>query len=159
MRKEEGPMPKFARLMPAFALAVSFVVPAAAENPAAGKRPAPVQLEVPVLRIGDPNQAQEDEGFTQEQIDALNEVLRRAKKMHVTPVDQQKAFYDALKGILGGLDPHSTFMTPDEFKQLQTQTAGGNFGGIGLELEGKKPLGRHMKVIVPIPGGPAFRAR
>ena len=62
--------------------------------------------------------------------------------------------YGAIQGVVGTLDPHSSFMTPDEFRELQIETKG-KFSGIGIEITMKD---RILTVVSPIEGTPAYQA-
>src|SRR4030042_6760835 len=62
--------------------------------------------------------------------------------------------YGSIQGVVSTLDPHSSFMNPDEFKELQIETKG-KFSGIGIEITLKD---RVLTVVSPIEGTPAYRA-
>jgi carboxyl-terminal processing protease len=62
--------------------------------------------------------------------------------------------YAALKGMVGSLDPHSVFMDPEEYRELQSDTEG-TFGGLGLEVTMKD---NYVTVVTPMDGSPGFRA-
>ncbi|BEV73565.1 MULTISPECIES: S41 family peptidase [unclassified Paludibacterium] len=82
------------------------------------------------------------------------EVFGRVKQDYVEPVDDKKLINDAIKGMLTGLDPHSDYMTPDEFKDLREKTQG-EFGGLGIEIGAEDGL---VKVVSPIEDTPAQKA-
>lgn len=82
------------------------------------------------------------------------EVFGRIKQEYVEPVTDKKLINDAIKGMLSGLDPHSDYMSPDEFKDLREGTQG-EFGGLGIEIGSEDGL---IKVISPIEDTPAQRA-
>jgi carboxyl-terminal processing protease len=81
-------------------------------------------------------------------------VLSYVQDNYVDEVDPNQLIYGAIKGMVGTLDPHSEFMTPAEYKQLEDDTSG-TFGGIGLEVEERN---RMLTVVSPIDGTPAARA-
>ncbi|MCP4599482.1 MAG: S41 family peptidase [Proteobacteria bacterium] len=81
-------------------------------------------------------------------------VLSHLERLYVEPVDEDKVIYGAIKGMIHTLDPHSTFLLPDEFEMLEADTKG-RFGGVGVEVGIK---GSVLTVIVPISGSPAERA-
>jgi carboxyl-terminal processing protease len=88
---------------------------------------------------------------TYEKLDVFAQVLQYLQNGYVEKVDGQRLVYGAIRGMLRSLDPHTSFMTPEEFKALQEDTSG-NFGGVGVELEMKD--GR-LTVVAPLDGSPA----
>jgi carboxyl-terminal processing protease len=82
------------------------------------------------------------------------EVFGRIKQDYVEPVDDKKLINDAIKGMLTGLDPHSDYMDPEEYKDLREQTQG-EFGGLGLEVGAEDGL---VKVVAPYEDTPAQKA-
>jgi carboxyl-terminal processing protease len=82
------------------------------------------------------------------------EVFGRIKQDYVEPVDDKKLINDAIKGMLTGLDPHSDYMTADEFKDLREKTQG-EFGGLGIEIGAEDGL---IKVVAPYEDTPAQKA-
>jgi len=82
------------------------------------------------------------------------EVFGKIKADYVEDVDDKKLLTEALNGMLGGLDPHSTFLDLDHFKEMQQGTAG-EFGGLGIEVGMEDGF---VKVISPIEDTPAFKA-
>ena len=73
--------------------------------------------------------------------------------LYVDSVDETKLVEDAIRGMLQELDPHSTYMTPEEVKELN-ETMQGNFEGIGIQFEMYKDT---LYVIQTVPGGPSER--
>ncbi len=88
---------------------------------------------------------------TYEKLDVFAQVLQYVQNGYVEKVDGKRLVYGAIRGMLRSLDPHTSFMTPEEFKSLQEDTSG-NFGGVGVELEMKD--GR-LTVVAPLDGSPA----
>jgi carboxyl-terminal processing protease len=84
----------------------------------------------------------------------LGRVLVAIENHYVDPVERKKVVDGAIKGMVEALDPHSSYMPPDEWKQFQSDTEG-RFGGVGLEVDGR---GERLVVIAPIEGSPAARA-
>lgn len=82
------------------------------------------------------------------------EVLDRIKTAYVEPIDDKTLLENAIKGMLSNLDPHSAYLEPEEFEELQESTSG-EFGGLGIEV-GQDEGG--LKVIAPIDDTPAARA-
>lgn len=82
------------------------------------------------------------------------EVFGKVKSDYVEPVEDKKLINEALSGMLQGLDPHSTFMDADAYKDLQAGTQG-EFGGLGIEVAMEDGL---VKVVTPIEDSPAYKA-
>ena len=89
-----------------------------------------------------------------EELRAFSEVFGRIKSDYVDPVSDKKLITDAIAGMLNGLDPHSTYMDADAFKELQVGTHG-EFGGLGIEVGMEDGV---VKVISPIEDTPAYHA-
>lgn len=87
-------------------------------------------------------------------VDQLGRVLVQVENHYVDPVERNKLLEGAIKGMVENLDPHSSYLPPDEWKQFQSDTEG-KFGGVGLEVDGR---GDKLIVIAPIEGSPAQRA-
>lgn len=83
-----------------------------------------------------------------------SDVVDIVKKNYVDTVKDQDLIYASIKGMLESLDPHSSFLTPDMYKDMQTETKG-EFGGIGIEITIKDGL---PTVITAIEDTPAFKA-
>ncbi|MEY3883507.1 MAG: hypothetical protein RLZZ379_785 [Pseudomonadota bacterium] len=82
------------------------------------------------------------------------EVFGKIKSDYVEPVADKKLISEAISGMLTGLDPHSTYMDVDAFKDMQAATQG-EFGGLGIEVGMEDGL---VKVISPIEDSPAYKA-
>ena len=89
-----------------------------------------------------------------EKIDLFGEVLENIKKEYVDEVDNADVMDSAINGVLQSLDPYSAYMSPELFKEMQTDTRG-EFGGLGIEIGMEAGV---VKVISPIDGTPAERA-
>ena len=89
-----------------------------------------------------------------EKIDLFGEVLENIKKEYVDDVDAAEVMDSAINGVLQSLDPYSAYMSPELFKEMQTDTKG-EFGGLGIEIGMEAGL---VKVISPIEGTPAEKA-
>ncbi len=76
------------------------------------------------------------------------------EKNYVEKVDPQKLIYGAIRGMLSSLDPHSSFMTPDQYKEMKVETKG-SFGGIGIEITVKNGI---LTIVSPIEGTPGYKA-
>lgn len=94
------------------------------------------------------------ENDSYEDLKIFTEVLTSVQKNYVEPVKAKDLIYGAIKGMVTTLDPHSSFMPPEAFKEMQVSTKG-EFGGIGIQLGLKE---NNLVVIAPIEGTPADRA-
>jgi len=93
-------------------------------------------------------------GNDYESMELFTDVLAIVKKSYVEEVDTKKLIYGAINGMLSSLDPHSSFMPPDMYKEMKIDTKG-SFGGLGIEITIKDGI---LTVISPIEDTPAFRA-
>ena len=89
-----------------------------------------------------------------EKIDLFGEVLENINKEYVDDVDQAEMMDSAINGVLQSLDPYSAYMSPQLFKEMQTDTRG-EFGGLGIEIGMEAGV---VKVISPIDDTPAQKA-
>ncbi len=89
-----------------------------------------------------------------EDLQAFTEVFSRVTSDYVEEVDEKKLIEDAIRGMLNGLDPHSSFLNTTEFSDLKIGTTG-QFGGLGIEVGMENGF---VKVISPIDDTPAARA-
>ena len=89
-----------------------------------------------------------------EKIDLFGEVLENVKKDYVDDINQSELMESAINGVLQSLDPYSAYMSPELFKEMQTDTKG-EFGGLGIEIGMEAGV---VKVISPIDDTPAAKA-
>jgi carboxyl-terminal processing protease len=94
----------------------------------------------------------EGEGY--EDLKVFTEALTMVKKNYVEEVKTRDLVYGAIKGMLSSLDPHSSFLNPEAYKEMQAETKG-EFGGIGIQIGVKEGM---LTVIAPIEDTPAYRA-
>jgi carboxyl-terminal processing protease len=87
-------------------------------------------------------------------LEVFGDVLTEVNQQYVTPVDDKKLIQSAMEGMLTSLDPHSDYLPPDAYGDLQDQTRG-EYGGLGLEIQSEDGA---VKVISPIDGTPAAKA-
>ena len=87
-------------------------------------------------------------------VEQLGRVLVDVENEYVDPVDRARLVDGAIKGMVAELDPHSSYMAPDEFRAFESDTEG-EFGGIGIEVESRN---EQLVVLAPIEGSPADRA-
>ena len=87
-------------------------------------------------------------------IEQFVDIFKRIKEQYVDEVDDDELFKNAIQGMVNGLDPHSDFLSEDDFNELKIGTTG-RFGGLGIEITQED---RYIKVISPIDDTPAMRA-
>ena len=87
-------------------------------------------------------------------IDLFSEVIEKVTKDYVDEVDQSEMMDSAINGLLQSLDPYSAYMSPESFKNMQTDSKG-EFGGLGIEISMEAGV---VKVIAPIADTPADKA-
>ncbi|MGC8706067.1 MAG: S41 family peptidase, partial [Desulfurella sp.] len=78
--------------------------------------------------------ANQNSNLPQKQIKIFSEVLNIVQSDYVEKIPTSKLIIDAIKGMVSSLDPHSEFLTPQEYKNMQT-TMKGHFGGIGIVID------------------------
>ena len=91
---------------------------------------------------------------TYDNLKLFSEVLSMVQKNYVEEISSKDLIYGAIKGMLSNLDPHSAFMTPEMYKEMQVDTKG-EFGGLGIQIGVKD---KTLTVISPIEDTPAYRA-
>ncbi|MBF0181659.1 MAG: PDZ domain-containing protein [Magnetococcales bacterium] len=91
---------------------------------------------------------------TYEKLRVFSEVYSLIKQNYVEEVDEKSILYGAIQGMLKTLDPHSSFLTPENFKEMRVDTHG-EFGGLGIEISRDE---RGVRVVSPIEDTPAYRA-
>lgn len=89
-----------------------------------------------------------------EELRTFVEVMERIKSAYVEPIDDKTLLENAIKGMLNNLDPHSSYLDPKAFQELQESTSG-EFGGLGIEVGMEDDV---LKVVSPIDDTPAFQA-
>ncbi|WP_293268057.1 S41 family peptidase [Neptunomonas sp.] len=89
-----------------------------------------------------------------EELRRFSEVFDRIKNSYVEPVDDAKVLEDAIRGMISGLDPHSSYLEPEAFDELREHTSG-EFGGVGIEISLEDGF---IRVIAPIDDTPAVSA-
>ncbi len=89
-----------------------------------------------------------------ENLEVFTNILAIVQKNYVEPVTTKQLIEGAINGMLTSLDPHSAYLTPDLYRELQVDTQG-SFGGLGIEITVKNGI---LTVVSPIEDTPAFRA-
>ncbi len=107
-------------------------------------------------QVAGPLIAQEAQKTTNiyEQLDLFGDIFERIRVQYVEPVDEKKLIESAINGMLTSLDPHSSYVPPKDFDDMQVQTRG-EFGGLGIEVTMEDGF---VKVVSPIDGTPAANA-
>ena len=95
-----------------------------------------------------------DRGATYEQLKLFTDVLAIIQNQYVDETEPREVIYGAVRGMLRSLDPHSSFMDPESYREMQVETSG-SFGGLGIEITMRDDL---LTVVAPIEGTPAWRA-
>lgn len=91
---------------------------------------------------------------TFEQLDLFADVMARVRSDYVVEVEDGELIEDAINGMLQSLDPHSSYVSPDDFLRLQEQTSG-RYVGVGMEVTQEDG---YVRVVSPIDGSPAKEA-
>lgn len=89
-----------------------------------------------------------------EYFDLFTKVLQYVKSSYVEEIDNRKVMEGAIKGMLQVLDPHSSYLPPEQYKEMQVDTTG-KFGGLGIEISLTE---NYLTIITPIEDSPAFEA-
>ncbi|TYB89262.1 S41 family peptidase [Oceaniovalibus sp. ACAM 378] len=107
-------------------------------------------------QIAGPLIAQEKErnGSVYEQLDLFGDIFERIRAQYVTEVDAKNLIEAAINGMLTSLDPHSSYLSPDDAAAMRVQTRG-EFGGLGIEVTQEEGF---VKVVSPMDGTPADEA-
>jgi len=114
-------------------------------------------LAAPALaqnKPADPKAAGGDKSELYQQLNLFGDVLERIRRDYVEPVEEKQLIENAINGMLSALDPHSSYMNPKSYKDMQVQTKG-EFGGLGIEVTMENGV---IKVVSPIDDTPASKA-
>ena len=95
-----------------------------------------------------------DNASVYEQLDLFGDIFERIRSQYVEEVDEGDLIEAAINGMLTSLDPHSSYLSPDDAAQMRLQTRG-EFGGLGIEVTQEEGF---VKVVSPIDGTPASEA-
>ena len=107
-----------------------------------------------IFNISNLNFVNSAENNVYQKIDLFGEVLEKINKEYVDEINQSESMDSAINGLLQSLDPYSSYMSPEIFNEMQTETSG-EFGGLGIEVGMESGV---VKVISPIDDTPASRA-
>jgi carboxyl-terminal processing protease len=131
--------------------------PALTDQPQSGDDVAPADGPEPDIDAGGKEAAsgaQDGDALPLDDLRTFAEVFGRIKSDYVEDVDDRELLASAIRGMLGGLDPHSSYLDPDAYRELRVGTTG-EFGGLGIEVGMEDGF---VKVIAPIDDTPAQRA-
>ncbi len=95
-----------------------------------------------------------EQAATYENLRLFTEVLSIIQSQYVDELPPKDIIYSAIKGTLRGLDPHSSFLDPEMYREMQVETSG-SFGGLGIEITLRDDV---LTVVAAIEGTPAYRA-
>ena len=107
-----------------------------------------------LIAFSGPLSAQENNSETYRQLNLFGDVFERVRADYVEEVSDENLIEAAINGMLTSLDPHSSYLSPKNFRDMQVQTKG-EFGGLGIEVTMENG---YVKVVSPIDETPAFRA-
>tara|TARA_B100000287_G_scaffold172260_1_gene162395 strand:- start:488 stop:1810 length:1323 start_codon:yes stop_codon:yes gene_type:complete len=96
----------------------------------------------------------ENDNKVYEQLNVFGEAFDKINEMYVEEVDVERLIQSAINGMLNSLDPHSGFLPPRSYEDMQIDTKG-SFGGLGIEVTQEEGF---VKVVSPMDDTPAFRA-
>ncbi len=108
------------------------------------------------VQVSGPITAQENDRLqtTYEQLDLFGDIFERIRSTYVEEVDDIALIEAAINGMLTSLDPHSSYLPPKDYDEMQVETRG-EFGGLGIEVTQEDGF---VKVVSPIDDTPAYRA-
>ena len=95
-----------------------------------------------------------DPAATYEHLKLFTDVLAIIQNQYVDETEPREVIYGAVRGMLRALDPHSSFLDPESYREMQVETSGA-FGGLGIEITVRDDT---LTVVAPIEGTPAWRA-
>jgi carboxyl-terminal processing protease len=111
-----------------------------------------VMVQPPVLLLG--TSARAAAADTYRQLNLFGDIFEMVRSHYVEKPDDTKLIEGAVNSMLNGLDPHSSYMDPKSFREMQLETRG-EFGGLGIEVTMEDGL---VKVVTPIDDTPAAKA-
>ncbi|WP_422138889.1 S41 family peptidase [Endozoicomonas sp. ALC020] len=148
------PMPQWIKAA-VLALASGFALQGWSAPVDRGDKPAPAAVEPAESEADDKAAKEEKKGaLPLEELRTFTEALQLIKSAYVEDIDDKTLLDNAIQGMVSGLDPHSSYLKPDEFKELEINTSG-KFGGLGIEVGMENGF---IKVIAPIDDTPAQKA-
>lgn len=113
-----------------------------------------ISLAVAPVVFAQADEVAETPATNYERLKSFSEILSLIESNYVDPVDSNEIIEGAIRGMVKALDPHSSYLPPESFKEMQVETSG-KFGGLGIEISMRSGL---LTVVSPIEGTPADRA-
>ena len=113
-----------------------------------------VALSAGLVLSSGPASGDESKTLPVGQLKAFGEAFDLVKEQYVHEVDDRELLEDAIRGMVGGLDPHSAYLTAEEHRELE-EGASGEFGGLGIEIMAEDGL---IRIITPLDDSPADEA-
>ncbi len=113
-----------------------------------------IGLVSPALGAKAPNKATASDDVPAAEIQRFTTAIQDIKQYYVEPVDDKALFENAIRGMLAGLDPHSSYLDMADYAELQATTQG-EFGGVGLEVDMDNDW---VRIVTPIDDTPAAKA-
>ena len=107
-----------------------------------------------IIFMSSPSSSQTSREQVYQDLSLFGQVYESIRDNYVEPVNDRDLIHSAINGMLTSLDPHSSFLTADDFDQMQTRTRG-EFGGLGIEITMEDGF---VKVVSPIDDTPAAKA-
>ncbi len=101
-----------------------------------------------------PTSVEDEQNIPMEDVQRFSNAIAQIKQYYVKQINDKELFENAIRGMLAGLDPHSSYLDEEEFNELQTATSG-EFGGLGLEVTMEEGV---IKIITPLVDTPASKA-
>src|SRR3989304_527426 len=110
---------------------------------------------VPTPAFGAPPAAKAvDPASTYEHLKLFTDVLAIIQNQYVDETEPREVIYGAIRGMLRALDPHSSFLDPESYREMQVETSG-SFGGLGVEITIRDD---QLTVVGPLEGTPPYKA-
>lgn len=106
-----------------------------------------------LICVSVPSFAVEESAAAYKKLETFSKVLGFLEQSYIDPIDNDERIEQAIKGMVNGLDPHTTYLTKEEYDQMKVDTSG-KFGGIGIELGINES--KELIVIKPLETGPAI---
>ena len=114
----------------------------------------PAALAQPGTNSPEASAEGESQGLPLDELRAFVEILNRVKQGYVEDVSDKDLLENSIRGMLGGLDPHSAYLNAEEYREISISTSG-RFGGLGLEVQMQNGF---VRVVAPIDDTPASKA-
>lgn len=145
---------RLAELLPAVPTMSLLMCAALCSTPALSQDADPPSAIEPAPAVAETAAPNNNLPLPMDEVRIFAQVLSQVREAYVEPIDDKTLLENAIKGMLAGIDPHSTYLAKEDFSQLQ-ETTTGEFGGLGVEVGIENGL---IKIIAPMDDSPAARA-